>query len=186
MANTTLMITVSTPRSVADLAGLLKDTSDPRGEMRALSHFFKRIEQGDDKGGGVTVYVSDSASAPVRATNTLTLTYASISNNDTVVIAGTTLTCVTGTPSGGAQFKKQTDATVTAANLVACVNANATLKLLMFASNVAGVVTLRLLTFGAIGNQTPLVGSTGMVVGAATFASGAGGAETVAISYARG
>lgn len=185
MSNTSLVITVSTPRSVADLATLLKDTSDPRGEMRVLSHFFKRIEQGDDKGGGTTVYVSDSASAPVRATNTLTLTYASISNNDTVVIAGTTLTCVTGTPSG-AQFKKQTDATVTAANLVALINSNATLKLLMKASNVAGVVTMTLLQFGAIGNQTPLVGSTGMVVGAATFASGAGGAETVAVSYARG
>jgi hypothetical protein len=186
MANTSLVIVVSTPRSVADLAGLLKDTTDPRGEMRALSHYFKRLEQGCDKGVGSTVYVQDSASAPVRATNTLTLTYASISNNDTCVVAGTTLTCVTGTPSGGAQFKKQTDATVTAANLVACVNANTTLNKLMFASNVAGVVTLTLLSFGKIGNQTPLVGSTGIVVGAAAFASGAGGAETVAVSYSRG
>ena len=73
---------------------------------------------------------------------TLTLTYASISNNDTCVVGLTTLTCVTGTPSGGAQFKKQTDATKTASNLVACVNANTTLNKYVVASNVAGVVTI--------------------------------------------
>lgn len=186
MANKTLVIVVSTPRATGDITDLIKSTSVPRDEMIALSHYFKRLAEGCDKGVGTTVYASYSTSAPVRATNTLTLTYASISNNDTVVIAGTTLTCVTGTPSGGAQFKKQTDATVTAANLVACVNANSTLKLLMVASNVAGVVTLTLITFGAIGNQAPLVGSTGIVVGAAAFASGAGGAEIANVSYSRG
>ena len=186
MANNTFVIVVSTPRVTGDLTNLIKDTSDPRGEMRSLSHYFKRLEQGCDKGVGTTVYVSRSTTAPVRATNTLTLTYASISNNDTCVVAGTTLTCVTGTPSGGAQFKKQTDATVTAGNLVACVNANTTLNKLMVASNVAGVVTLTLIAFGAIGNQTPLVGSTGIVVGAATFANGAGGAEIANVSYGRG
>lgn len=186
MSNTTLVITVSSPRSVADLAGYIKDTSDPRGEMRSLSHLFKRIEQGNEKGGGLTVYVQTSSAAPVRATNTLTLTYASISNNDTTVVAGVTLTCVTGTPSGQAQFKKVTDAPTTAANLVTCINAHTTLSKLMVATRVSNVVTMTLLSWGAIGNQTPLVGSTGMVVGAAAFASGAGGSETAAVSYARG
>lgn len=186
MANKTLVIVVSTPRSTGDVTALIKDASDPSGQMRGLSHYFKRLEQGCDKGVGTTVYTTYSTSAPVHATNTLTLTYSSISNNDTVVIAGTTLTCVTGTPSGQAQFKKQTDATVTAANLVACVNANTTLNKLMVASNVLGVVTLTLIAFGSIGNQATLVGSTGMVAGAGTFASGAGGSEVAFVSYARG
>lgn len=186
MANKTLVIVVSTPRSTGDVTALIKDTNDPRGEMRGLSHFFKRLEEGCDKGAGTTVYASYSTAAPVRATNTLTLTYASISNNDTTVPAGVTLTCVTGTPSGQAQFKKVTDATTTAANLVACVNANTTLNKLMSASNVAGVVTLTLNVFGAIGNQATLVGSTGMVAGAATFANGAGGSEVAQTSYSRG
>lgn len=186
MANKTFVIVVSTPRATGDITSMIKDTSDPRGEMRALSHYFKRLEEGCDKGVGSTVYVSYSTSAPVRATNTLTLTYASISNNDTCVVAGTTLTCVTGTPSGQSQFKKQTDATVTATNLVTCINAHTTLSKLMVASSALGVVTLTLITFGAIGNQTPLVGSTGMVVGAAAFASGAGGAEVANVSYSRG
>lgn len=185
MANKTLVIVVSTPRATGDVTALIKDTTAPRNEMIELSNYFKRLAAGTDKGVGNTVYVSYSTSAPVRATNTLTLTYASISNNDTVVIAGTTLTCVTGTPSG-AQFKKETDATTTATNLKVLVNANTTLNKLMVASSAAGVVTLTLITFGAIGNQTPLVGSTGIVVGAAAFASGAGGAEVANVSYSRG
>lgn len=183
MANSTLVITVTSPRSVADLARFIKDTSDPRGECRALYHFFQRAMAGDET---CSFYVQTSATEQVRANNTLTLTYASISNNDTCVVLGTTLTCVTGTPSGGAQFKKQTDATVTAANLVACINANTTLAKKCFAANVAGVVTITLLTPGSIGNQGTLVGSTGMVAGAATFANGAGGHETVPVSFSRG
>lgn len=185
MANTTLVITISTPRPTADSARFVKDVTDPRGECRALEHLFERIGAGLEYG-NTNFDVQTSSSAPVKATNTLTLTYASISNNDTFVVAGTTITAVTGTPSGGAQFKKQTDATTTAGNLVACVNANTTLNKLMKASNVAGVVTFTLYTPGVIGNQVPLVGSTGMVVGAATFANGAGGHETVAVNYSRG
>ena len=183
MSNSTFVITLQSPRSVADLARFIKDTTNPREQALALQHLFTRLKGGEESG---NFDVQTSASAPVRATNTLTLTYASISNNDTTVVAGTTLTCVTGTPSGAAQFKKVTDATTTAANLVACINANTTLNVLMKASNVAGVVTLTLHTPGKIGNQVPLVGSTGIVAGAATFASGAGGCELAPVNYSRG
>lgn len=182
--SSSIVITLKSGRAVADAARLIKDTTDPRGECRALQHLFERLGGGLEIGSSFDVQTA--AAAPVRATNTLTLTFASISNSDTTVVAGTTLTCVTGTPSGGAQFKKVTDATTTAANLVACVNANTTLNKLMKASNVAGVVTFTLHTPGVIGNQVPLVGSTGMVAGAATFASGAGGHETAAVNYSRG
>lgn len=178
-----LVITVKSGRSQADAKRFIKDTTDPRGECRSLQHLFERLGAGLEPGSSFDVQTA--AAAPVRATNTLTLTFASISNNDTVVVAGTTLTCVTGTPSG-AQFKKLTDATTTAANLVALINSHATLKLLMKAANLAGVVTMTLHTPGAIGNQVPLVGSTGMVVGAANFASGAGGIESAAVNYSRG
>lgn len=186
MANKSLTIVVSTPRSLGDVTSLVKNVSQKREEMRALSHYFHRLASGDDKGVGSVVNVSYSASAPVRATNTLTLTYASISNNDTVVIAGLTLTCVTATPSGNAQFQKLTDAPTTALNLVKCINANPTLSALMSATNVAGVVTLTLNVYGAVGNQVPLVGSTGIVAGASKFASGAGGSEVANVSYIMG
>lgn len=186
MANRSLTIVVSTPRQLGDITGFAASTSQKREVMRALSHYFLRLASGEERLGGTIVNTSYSANAPVRATDTLTLTFASISNSDTVVIAGTTLTCVTATPSGNAQFQKLTDATTTAANLVKCVNANPTLSALMSATNVAGVVTLTLNAYGAIGNQTTLVGSTGMVAGAAKFANGAGGAEVANVSYVMG
>jgi hypothetical protein len=183
MSNASFCVTVKTARSSSDLARFIKDTTDPRGEARVLGHLFDRIKGGLEP---ANFAVQTSANAPVHATNTLTLTYASISNNDTVVIAGTTLTCVTGTPSGSAQFKKDTDAPTTAANLVTCINANTTLNVLMAATRVSNVVTMTLHVPGVIGNQVPLVGSTGMVVGAAAFASGAGGIETAPVNYSRG
>lgn len=181
MANTSFVITLSTPATVSEMQKYIGAASNPRNECINLSLLFKRLADGLWP---ANFTVQTSGSAPVRGTNTLTLTYGSISNNDTVVILGTTLTCVTGTPSG-AQFKKETNATVTAANLVVAVNANTTLNKLVFASSSVGVVTLTLLAYGAIGNQGTLVGSTGMVVGAATFANGAGGSETVIVSYSR-
>jgi phage tail sheath gpL-like len=131
--------------------------------------------------GNVDVQRSDND--PVRAAQTATLTYASISNNDTVVIAGTTLTCVTGTPSGYTQFKKQTDATVTAANMVAAITGNTTLNKFVSATSTAGVVTITCRVPGTIGNTLTLVGSTGIVAGGAVFASGAGGSESTQTAY---
>ena len=186
MSNTSLVITVSSSRSIADLARFIKDTSEPREECHAIGKLFERIKEGLEPSSGKTSFdVQTSASAPVRASQTLTLTYASISNSDTCVVAGVTLTCVTGTPTAH-QFKKQTDATTTAANLVALVNSDATINIYVSAKNVAGVVTFTALAPGKVGNFLSLVGSTGMVAGAATFASGAGGSESIAVNYARG
>lgn len=176
------MISVSTPKTVAQMARYLLASSDPRNEALALADLFSKIASGIEP---ATFVVQTSASAPVAATNTLTLTYASIANNDTCVVAGVTLTCVTGTPTG-AQFKKETDATVTAANLVTLVNSLATTNVLVRASSVAGVVTFTSLAPGAVGNFIPLVGSTGMVRAGALFTGGTGGPQTVAVSYARG
>ncbi len=184
MANSSFVITINTPLSSTEMTSrYLLAASTPRNECMALSGFFKRLADGLSPGAFDCQY---SPSAPVRASGTLTLTYASIANNDTCVIGGTTLTCVTGTPSGFTQFKKQTDATVTAANLVAAITGNTTLNKLVTAANVAGVVTITALVPGVIGNQITLVGSTGIVAGAANFVSGAGGAASAKVTYSRG
>ncbi len=185
MANTSFVITLSVPPAVAQMARYIKGTSDPRGECRVLSHLFKRIEQGDFSVGATSFDVQTSSGAVARATQVLTLTYSSISNSDTVVVAGVTLTCVTGTP-GAHEFKKQTDATVTAANLVALVNSDATISIYVKAANVAGVVTFTAQAPGKVGNFLTLVGSTGMVATGATFTGGTGGCETTPVNYARG
>lgn len=181
--SSTLVITLKMNRAQGDLTRYKLDTTQPRNESTALKDLFRNLASGTET---ASFDVQTSANAPVRASQTLTLTYASISTEDTFVVGGITFEAVTGTPGSSDEFKKQTDATVTAANLVTVVNAHATAKLLVKASSAAAVVTFTALTPGVIGNQIPLVGSTGMVAGAATFASGAGGCETVAVNYSRG
>lgn len=184
MANSSFVITLSTPLSVADMGQYIVDASAPLSECQQLNILFSRLASGLLPG---SFTVQTSANAPVRATQTLTLTYASISNNDTVVVAGVTLTCVTGTPDPTAgEFKKETDAATTAANLVALVNSYADTKVLVSAANVSGVVTFTSLAPGAAGNFLTLVGSTGMAAGAGTFAGGAGACETVPVTFTRG
>lgn len=188
MANKTFVITISTPRAVQDLTDRFqKDTGSPRNEAIALAKWFESIAAGGEPG-NTSFDVQNSASAPVRAHGTITLTYASISANDTVTLGGTVLTCVTGTPSG-AQFKKVTDGPTTATNLAALINANTTLNKLVSAAAASGVVTLTALTPGAIGNQFTLATSNGTgfaLSPSAALGSGAGGCETAAVNYSRG
>ena len=131
------------------------------------------------------VYVSGStASTTVAAYATATLTYASLANSvDTWVGYGVTITCVTGTPAASdattGQFKKQTDATVSAANLVTTINAHPTLAKYVYASSAAGVVTITSHTKGSVGNFLTTHTSAGTGIANAAYANGAGGSESI-------
>lgn len=181
-----LVLTIKSARTSTDvISRIVKSTTSPKEQARALAHFFHRLESGLD---AASLDVQTSAAAPVAASGTITLTYASMANLDTLTVAGVTLTCVTGTPSG-AQFKKVTDGPTTAANLVALINANTSTSKYVIASAVASVVTVTCLVKGEIGNLVGLATSngTGAAVSAATLASGAGGAvSSIATSYSLG
>jgi phage tail sheath gpL-like len=175
----TISITIQSDR--ADIADRLVKHSSLRNEF--FADVAKYIHAMKSRTEGGSLYFSyDASAAPVAASGTLTLTYNSITAGDTVVIAGVTLTAVTGTPSTG-EFKKETSATKTASNLVAAVNANATLAAIMVPSSAAGVVTLTVKQRGVLGNQVTLVGSAGMVASAAKFANGTGGATTTEVVF---
>lgn len=184
MANTTYVLTFQTALPVSQYP--VKDTTMPWEEIRAVRNFIQRVEAGST---AASFTAQTSTSAPVNASGTLTCAYASISNNDTVTIGKTVLTCVTGTPSG-AQFKKEVDGPTTCANLVALIAANTTLNKYVTASTTTtgvGVVTITVLQPGVLGNQVALSSSaTGFVASATYLASGAGGAETVAVTYHKG
>lgn len=176
---TSLSLTVNASRQ--DLNDYLKQSADARGECKALSTLFSKLASGAISG---SVLAQKGTAAAVRASGTFTLTYNSISNNDTCVVGGITLTCVTGTPTG-AQFKKQTDATVTAANLAALINSLTTLNIYVSATSALGVVTITANQAGVTGNLIGLTGSAGIAASAAALASGASN-NTAPTTYSRG
>lgn len=178
-----IILTVNVDR--ADVNDYVRASSDPRGEMTALSTLFARLASGTVSG---SVIAQKATVAAVAASQTITLTYASIANNDTVVIAGITLTCVTGTPSGYTQFKKETDATKTAANMVTAINNLTTLNIYVNATSALGVVTVKANQAGVVGNLIAVTTSngTGFALGAAALAGGTGGAVVSPVTYSRG
>jgi hypothetical protein len=177
----TLTIVLSSPRTQAQLGPFVKDASNNRLECTAIEHLFRRLNGGLESG---SFQVTTSASAPVQASATVTLTYASVAANDTVTVAGVALTCVTGTPSG-AQFKKVTDGPTTAANLAAAINANQTV---VTATAAASVVTVTCNVPGLVGNWVPVAtsNSSGFALSHSTLQNGAGGAETTPVTYNKG
>jgi ethanolamine utilization microcompartment shell protein EutS len=181
-----LNITVNVDR--ADVNDYLKSSTDPRGEMTALSTLFARLASGTVSG---KVIAAKNAAAAVRASGTVTFIYANLAANDTVTVAGVTFTCVdTGTPTA-VQFKKVTDLATTVANFAAAVNANTTTKLYVSAAvTAAGVVTITAHQAGVIGNLIALAensaNATGIVVSAAALAGGAGGVSEAPTVYSRG
>ena len=133
------------------------------------------------------VYVSGSTAATlVAASATATLTYASLVNaTDTLVLFGVTITCVTGTPAASdattGQFKKQTDATVSAANLVTTINAHPTLVKYVSATSALGVVTITLNQKGSVGNFVAINTSAGTGIANVAYTAGAGGVESIPV-----
>ena len=179
----TLQIIVKTARSSTDLGRFITGANNPRNGASMLAKYFQRVAAGLET---CSITVNTGAS-PVFASGTATLSYADIVNLDTITVAGQVLTCVTGTPTG-AQFKKVTSATVTAANLAALINANAVTKLAVYATAASGVVTIKAQEPGEEGNFVTLATSNavGFVLSAATLANGAGGGDAAPVTYSRG
>lgn len=184
--SSSLVIVVKSGRSSGDLSRFIKDTSEPREEARALEHLFARLAGGLETGSSFDV--SSSANAPVRASGTIALTYASVAANDTVTIGAVTLTC-SSTTTDGTHFKKVTDGPTTAANLASCINQNTTLSKIGVATVSSATVTFTLFAAGVVGNQVALAtsNSSGFTLsGSGYLTSGAGGSEAAATSYSRG
>src|SRR6185312_12819200 len=133
--SSTLVITLKSARSQADVLRFVKDGSEPREAMHAFKKLFERLAGGLE---AANVLVQSSANAPVQASGTVTLTYASVAANDTVTIAGVALTC-SSTTTDATHFKKVTDGPTTAANLATCINTNTTLNKFLVATSSGAV-----------------------------------------------
>lgn len=183
----TLSIIVKSGRTGTDLADRLNVSStSPRVVIQRLINTLTAVAGGVEN---ASIDVQTASADPVAASGTITLSYADIANSDTVSVAGVTLTCVTGTPTG-AQFKKVTDGATTATNLATLINSNATTSLYVYASASGAVVTVTALVKHKLGNLVALATSnaTGFVLSAAALAGGTGGttAATAPVTYAFG
>lgn len=178
-----LIITINSPLA----KGTLKDQV-ARGATLGEESITGLINHLAGVAGGVypaAVTFGVSATDPVRASGTMTIVFATLAANDTVTVAGTTLTCVTSAP-GANQFQKVTDGTVTAANLAAAINASAAINRVSATSSGA-VVTVTAHQAGTVGNLIPLVSSAGGVtLSGAVLASGAGDADEAPVAYSFG
>lgn len=158
----------------------LSDAAKNNDEAVLLSRYFRRLAGGLGNG---NVRVSVSGTAGVQAAGTIT--FASLANNDTITVAGVTMTAKTSGASGNAQFNLGANDTAAAANAVVLINAHPTASLYVIATSALGVVTIRSLRHGILGNFIPLASSnnTRAAVSGATLAAGAG-YDGVDIRYA--
>jgi len=90
--------------------------------------------------------------------------------NDTITIGSVVLTCKSS-PANESEFAPGADATATATNLVAKINAHSKLKGLVLASNALGVMTLALQEGGRVGALISVSKSCSVLtLGASSFA----------------
>lgn len=159
--------------------GLVMPSFKPKEEANELIRFLSQLASGD-RMGSMQVAVNSVNAAASSGTVTPTGVLAA----DTVTVAGIVLTAVSGTPSAD-QFQIGTDA-VTAANLAAAINADATLSTYVVASAASNVVTITAATQAAIGNLITLASSNGtrLPLSGATLTGGAGNyAATTTYKY---
>lgn len=177
------VITVNSPKNEQTLINAIQSASATQSAVK-LSQFFRSVASGTES---ASLSVSTSSNNPVAASGSFTLTYASISANDTCIIGKTTLTAKTTAPANESEFRKETDLATTVANLIAVINAHSVIgKIVTASSSSAGVVTLTAKQPGLIGNEIGLTGSTGIVRSATYLASGSGGSNSVPVSYSLG
>jgi phage tail sheath gpL-like len=109
----------------------------------------------------------------VKAAATLTVSGAGSSNGETMVLCNVTLTAVTSGATGP-QFNISATPATQAANMVTCINAQASLAGMVSASSALGVVTITAEVPGLIGNALQL--SEGLTnVALSAFAGGTDG-----------
>lgn len=180
----TMIIRIKSPRSQATLNDRYRIAASRAPDaVAALSTFLHGCAGGLES---AAISVTTSPNDPVLATQTMTVAFATLIAGDTVTIGGTVLTCTASAPTAS-QFQKVTDGIVTAANLAAAINTQATISQIVNATSSGAVVTLAANCSGIIANLVAVLSSgLGVTLGGATLVGGAGGANNASITYSRG
>lgn len=171
-ASTAIVINWPTSFSQGEiLARLRKSPGDRRRTIRELFHFAMDTMIGKNAG----FWVQHSAEAAVRASQTATLTQASLVDaTDTLTTFGVTLTAKT-TATTENHFAIGTTNAEAATNLKNAINAHSTLSKYVIATVADSVVTITVLIPGAGFNFCTLAeAGNGIALGGTVYASGAG------------
>lgn len=108
----------------------------------------------------------------------VTATFASVVNTNTLVIGGVTITAVTSGATS-VQFNVGSTDTITAANAVTTINALTSLNKVVQASSSGAVVTIVSLIPGTIGNLITTTAGGGTITVAAAMTGGTDGSKGV-------
>ncbi len=113
----------------------------------------------------------------VKGTGTVTFTSTGPVNDETMVVAGQTITAKTSATPGELEFTRSNTPSVDATNLAALLNSHASFTGIVTATASSGVVTISAAVPGVIGNTLTLTESmtNTAVSGSGTLASGTDG-----------
>jgi hypothetical protein len=116
-------------------------------------------------------------SGAVKASGTVTFTSTGPVNDETMVVAGQTITAKTSATPGELEFTRSNTPSVDATNLAALLNSHTAFAGVVTASAASGVVTIKAAVPGLIGNTLTLTESmtNTAVSGSGTLASGTDG-----------
>lgn len=171
-----LVLTIKTAR--ADVADFAQDSSCDIEGLQGLRNLLDAASSSHEP---LEVDLQYSSANPVAASGTFTL--ASVPEDDTVVIAGVTLTAK-ASPSGENQWSQAGSDTADAAALAAKINAHSSLSTIVSATSAAAVVTVTCLVKGVIGNFIAISESGSSITASGAYlAGGTGGATSAAKTY---
>jgi hypothetical protein len=115
----------------------------------------------------------------VQASGNFTQTSTGAANDETLVVAGVTFTAKTSGATGN-QWNRNNNVSISAANLAAALNASASVNIYVIASASLGVVTVKALQPGVLGNLVVINEScANTTVSGATLTGGTEGSVTL-------
>lgn len=171
MANIQTQITLTHAREVIQTikSMLLKDGTMPKEEARSVRNYFNALI-GSERAGKFSVQVNSGDA--VQASGTIT--FSSLANNDTITVGSVTFTAKTSGASGTTQFNLGGSDTNAAVNAAAKIIAHPDLLPFLSATAATGVITIKCLVAGKIGNLYNIaISAHGSVSGSGNLASGA-------------
>lgn len=175
MANSKFVLTVTTQESaqaVKDFFGLARQS--PVALLNSIAGYFLRFVS------GITASSTVVTTTAVAASGTVTFSSTGPVNDETMTVAGVTITAKTSATPGALEFTRSNTPNVDAVNLAALLNSHSSFTGIVSAEVTAtGVVTITSAVPGTIGNAIGLTESmTNTAVSGALLTGGSQDATT--------